>query len=184
MFVATVVKLIFFFIKEILICMIEMSAQINAWITEEKCHLPSPENRTNKQAARSSSKLGPAPSGIRSIILRSCNRLQVSNKARKLSRATAQMLGVFALAPLNHLGREIYSLIKPECLHCGLEGTKNPLPWKWANCVQSRRTPLLLLGKSKAQPWLLQRGWSSSTLPVITNEQYLLFTFKLHSSTC
>lgn len=30
MFVATVVKLIFFFIKEILICMIKMSAQINA----------------------------------------------------------------------------------------------------------------------------------------------------------
>lgn len=105
-----------------------MSAQINAcageWITEQKCHLPSLENRTNKQAARSSSKLDPAPSGSRSIILGSCNRLQASAKARRLSWATAQMLGIFALAMLNHFGREIYSLIKRECLHCGLEGTK------------------------------------------------------------
>lgn len=105
-----------------------MSAQINAcageWIAEQKCHLPSPENRTNKQAARSSSKLDPAPSGNRSIILGSCNRLQAHAKARRLSRATAQMLGIFALATLNHFRREIYSLIKTECLHSGLEWYK------------------------------------------------------------
>lgn len=115
-FEATVVKLIFFFIKEILICMIKMSAQINAcageWITEQKCHLPRLENRTNKQAARRSSELDPAPSGSRSIILRSCNRLQARAKARRLSPATAQMLGIFALVKLNHFGRENYSLIK------------------------------------------------------------------------
>lgn len=105
-----------------------MSAQINAcageWITEQKCHLPSPENRTNKQAARSSSKLDPAPSGSLSIILGSCNRLQASAKARRLSQATAQILGIFALATVSHFRREKYSLIKTECPHCGFRQYK------------------------------------------------------------
>lgn len=129
-----------------------MSAQINAcageWITEQKCHLPSPENRTNKQAARSSSKLDPAPSGSRSIILGSCNRLQASAKARRLSRATAQMLGIFALATLSHFRREIYSLIKTVS-SLWFRGYKNLLPWKKVKYTQSKLTPLLYLVNQK-----------------------------------
>lgn len=45
-------------------------------------------------------------------------------KARGLSQETAQMLGIFALATLSCYRRGNWSLIKTDCLCCGLEGTK------------------------------------------------------------
>jgi len=71
----------------------------------------------------------------------------VSTKVRRLSRATAHRLGTFSLAMLSHFRREIYRLIKTVS-PSWFRGYKNLLP----KYMQSKLTPLLLFGKSEAQP--------------------------------